>query len=74
MTDTFSLGDLVRVRPEYCDDDEPPETVYRVATAPEGKGRVDISPIVWDGGPIVPMQTVLESMLRAVPPSLPSGD
>jgi len=74
MPDTFSPGDLVTVRPEWCDDDESPSTVYCVVTAPEGKGRVDIVPVVWDAGPIVPMQTVLESMLRAVPPSLLSGD
>lgn len=74
MPDTFRLGDLVTVRPEHCDADESPDTVYRVVTAPEGKGGVDISPVVWDGGPIVPMETVPESMLLPLPSSLPTGD
>jgi hypothetical protein len=57
----FRKGDVVRIKPEFCDHPDEAEMDYVVV---EGKGsRLDISPKEWKHGKIAPVETVEKRML-----------
>jgi len=55
----FTVGQRVQIVGETRD--------YQIVRADEGKGRVDVSPVVWTHGPLKPMETVSIEHVRLVP-------
>lgn len=63
----MKTGTLVTIKPQWCERSELGK-VFVIRTGDEGKARVDISPIDWQHGALVPMQTVKTDMLEPYNP------
>lgn len=61
---TFPKGAIVRLRPEWSEGND---ELHVVVGEDKGKGRVDISPVNWEHGAIVPVETVTIEMIELVP-------
>lgn len=57
----MKAGDLVRIRPEWCDSPEEHDMVFRISEIDDL--RASISPVVWPYG-IVPIERVEIAMIE----------